>query len=156
MVMKNRIRTWYRCALLVGGSLLLMGCPGPGDRMQFDETASVYSSGDDVCFSIASSDGYRLYDIAINLRGTPPKDKKFIFNPALIISDGRLCISPSFYRFADDGEFIVKYLLVSNTNKDDRVARKIVAGVGMKNKRAYNLQLTDREIARPYGELSPQ
>lgn len=79
-------------ALLTGILTLLTGCPGAGDRIRFDETANVYTVGNDVCFSVSSAKGYRLYDIAINARRTPTKDKKYILNPALIITDGRFCI----------------------------------------------------------------
>lgn len=139
-------------ALLTGILTLLTGCPGAGDRIRFDETANVYTVGNDVCFSVSSAKGYRLYDIAINARRTPTKDKKYILNPALIITDGRFCIPPSFYRFENNGEFLVEYLLVYGTNNDAGEARKVVAAVGMKNKRAYNLPLADTEISRQSGE----
>ena len=54
---------------------ILTGCPGPGDRFRFDETAQVSKKGDNVCVNIDNAQDYQPVDMGINLRGTPSKEK---------------------------------------------------------------------------------
>ncbi len=132
--------------------LMLTGCPGPGDRMRFDETAQVNVVGDKVCFSVTDPLDYRPADIAINPRGTPSKNKAFTFDPDLTVTEGELCIPPSFYRFPDKGQFIVEYVLTSQHHKNE--PRKVVVTFESKNGRIYNVPPNNMEISRPYGEVS--
>jgi hypothetical protein len=62
---------------------ILTGCPGPGDRFRFDETAKVSKKGDNVCVNIDNAQDYQPVDMGINLRGTPSIEKDFNFSPAL-------------------------------------------------------------------------
>jgi len=130
---------------------ILTGCPGPGDRFIPHETTSVSKMGKKICFKIIDAEDYQLFDIGINPRGTPPKEKDFNFSPGLKIVDGKLCIPPSFYHFPDNGRFIVEYMLISK--KDNNTLRKFVVGVGINHGKVYNFTLTDREITRPYGSI---
>lgn len=130
---------------------LLVGCPGQGDQLQLDETTQVELRGDNICFHITSAKDYQPAIISINLRGTPIKEQWFIDKPPLSIISEQLCISPTFYQFADNGKYIVDFVLTSDGifNKP----RKFVVGVGMNHGQVYNLPLTDREILRPYGSI---
>jgi hypothetical protein len=65
--------------------------------------------------------------------------------------DSKLCIPPSIYHFPDNGRFIVEYILISK--KHDDKPCKFVVGVGINHVKVYNLPLTEREIARPYGSI---
>ncbi|HHL2499694.1 TPA: putative T6SS immunity periplasmic lipoprotein [Yersinia enterocolitica] len=76
--------------------LMLTGCPGPGDRGRFDETAQVSQQGDSVCFNVTDAQDYQPADIGIHSRGISSKEKNFNFTPNLTVSDGKLCIPPSF------------------------------------------------------------
>ena len=131
--------------------LILTGCPGPGDRFIPHETASVIKQGENVCFKITDAQDYQPADMGINPRGTPSKEKDYDFSPDLTITDGVLCIPPSFYQFPDKGKFIVEYILISKKHDDE--PRKFVVGVGVNYGQVYNFPLTDREIARPYGSI---
>ncbi|WP_338557317.1 putative T6SS immunity periplasmic lipoprotein [Erwinia sp. E_sp_B04_7] len=61
--------------LLCGCLMMLTGCPGPGDRMVPDETSLATWKGDKVCVEIKDAQDYQPVAIAINLRGTPSKEK---------------------------------------------------------------------------------
>lgn len=132
-------------------SVVLTGCPGPGDRMSLDETAQVSRQGNDVCMSINDARDYQPADMGINLRGTPPKEKKFNFSPGLKIVDGALCIPSSYYYFMDGNKYIVEFVLHSAGNKDE--PRSFVVGIGVNKTQVYNFPLTDKEILRPYGSI---
>ncbi|WP_296407461.1 putative T6SS immunity periplasmic lipoprotein [Pluralibacter sp.] len=130
--------------------VILTGCPGQGDRFIPHESTSVSKQGKNVCFNITDAQDYQPADIGINPRGTPSKEKDFDFSPELTIVDGKLCIPPSFYYFPDNGVFIVEYILISKKHDEPR---KFVVGVGINHGVVYNVPLTDREIARPYGSI---
>ncbi|MFK3662725.1 putative T6SS immunity periplasmic lipoprotein [Scandinavium sp. NPDC088450] len=132
-------------------SVVLTGCPGPGDRMSLDETAQVSRKDNDVCMSINDARDYQPADMGINLRGTPPKEKKFNFSPGLRIVDGALCIPSSYYYFIDGNKYIVEFVLHSASNKNE--PRNYVVGIGVNKTQVYNFPLTDREISRPYGSI---
>lgn len=139
-------------ALLSGICLLILtGCPGPGDRMLPDETASVSKQGENVCLNVPDAQDYQPADIGINPRGTPSKNKNFNFSPGLSVIDGKLCISPSFYRFQDKGQFIIEYILISKKHDDE--PRKFVVTLEINNGRIYNVTPTDMEMNRPYDEM---
>lgn len=113
MVKLNTFRVLWS-ALLSGVCLfMLTGCPEPGNRMRFDETAQVSQQGDNVCFNVTDAQDYQPADIGINSRGIPSKEKNFNFTPDLTVANGKLCIPPSFYRFPDKGHFIIEYVLIS-------------------------------------------
>lgn len=132
-------------------SVVLTGCPGPGDRMSLDETAQVSRQGNDVCMSINDARDYQPADMGINLRGTLPKEKKFNFSPGLKIVDGALCIPPSYHCFMDGNKYIVEFVLHSESNKDE--PRNFAVGIGVNKTQVYNFPLTYREISRPYGSI---
>lgn len=127
----------------------LTACPGPGDRMNFDETAQIRVVGDKVCFLVGNALDYQPADMGINRRGTLAKEKHFVFNPDLKVMDGELCIPPSFYRFPQTGQFLIEYILVSKKSPPRKVvvALEIVAG------RINRVPPNDREISRPYSQL---
>lgn len=136
-------------ALLSGMCLyMLTGCPGPGDRMRFDETALVIQQGDSVCFNVTDAQDYQPADIGINPRGTLSKEKDFNFAPNLSVFDGELCIPPSFYRFPDKGQFLIEYVLASKTHDDE--PRSFVITLEINKGRIYNVTPTERDISLPY------
>jgi hypothetical protein len=131
--------------------LTLTGCPGPGDRFRFEETAQVSRKGDNVCVNIENAQDYQPVGMGINLRGTPSKEKDFNFSPSLKVIDGELCIPPSYFNFENGSKYIVEFVL--HPTLDDKEARSFVIGVGVNNNKIYNFPLTDREFARPYGSI---
>lgn|GEM_PF-392906 len=137
-------------SLLLSGMCLLMltGCPGPGDRGRFDETAQVSQQGDSVCFNVTDAEDYQPADIGINPRGISSKENNFNFTPNLTVSDGKLCIPPSFYRFPRKGQFIIEYVLTSKKHHDE--PRSFVITLEINNYHIYNVTLTEREINLPY------
>jgi hypothetical protein len=130
---------------------LLTGCPGPGDRMRFEETAQVSKKGDSVCVNIYNAQDYQPVDMGINLRGTLSKEKDFNFSPDLRVIEGELCIPPSYFYFENGSKYIVEFVL--HPTVDNKVARSFVVGIGINNNQVYNFPLTDREFARPYGSI---
>lgn len=151
MVIVNHYRKMSFIISLGASSLILTGCPGYGDKMSLDETAQVNRKGDDVCLSINDARDYQPVDMGINLRETPPKEKKFNFSPGLKIVDNNLCIPSSYYHFIDGNKYIVEFILHSANSYDE--PRSFVVGVGVNNNQVYNFPLTDREITRPYGTI---
>lgn len=137
--------------LLISICMMIAGCPGPGDRMVPDETSLASRKEGKVCIEIKDAQDYQPVAIAINLRGTPSKEKKYIFSPNLIVFDGELCIPSTFYDFKNGNKYIVEFILRSNRNDDE--SRGFVVGVGVNNNQVYNFPLTDREFARPSGSI---
>jgi hypothetical protein len=129
---------------------MLTGCPGSGDQIRFDETALVSRMGEDVCFRVSDAQDYKPAIISINPRHTPSREKKFTDNPGLLILNGMLCIPPSFYRFPNEGQFIVEYVLTSVNRESE--PRKVVVTLAISNGRIYNTKPSYQEITRPYGE----
>lgn len=152
MVKVTDFRVLWSALLSCVCLLMLTGCPGPGDRMRFDETALVIQQGDRVCFNVMDAQDYQPAVIGINPRGTPSKDKNYIFGPALTVTDRRLCVPPSFYRFPDKGQFLIEYVLTSKKNDDE--PRSFVVTLEISHGRIYNVPPTGREITRPYSELT--
>lgn len=116
-----------------------------------DETSLATWKGDKVCVEIKDAQDYQPVAIAINLRGTPSKEKKYNFSPDLIVLDGELCIPSSYYEFINGNKYVVEFILHSTRN--DNSSRGFVVGVGVNNNQVYNFPLTDREFARPYGSI---
>ncbi|RYM55432.1 putative T6SS immunity periplasmic lipoprotein [Serratia quinivorans] len=137
-------------SLLLSGMCLMMltGCPGPGDRMVPDETSLATWK---VCIEIKDAQDYQPVAIAINLRGTPSKDKKYNFSPDLIVSYGELCIPSSYYSFVSGNKYIVEFILRST--RSDNESRSFFVGMGINNNQVYSFPLSDREFARPYGSI---
>lgn len=131
--------------------LTLTGCPGSGDRLQPDEEVVVSMVGGNICFEVSGAEDYQPADIAINPRGTPYKEQEVIFDPALRIVNGKLCIPPSFYPFPDKGQYIIESVLTSKKHQNE--PRRIVAGVDVSHGHIGNISLTDMEILRPYSEM---
>ncbi|MDF7680991.1 hypothetical protein PT300_10535 [Enterobacteriaceae bacterium ESL0689] len=135
--------------LLTSISLVaLTGCPGPGDRMRFDETTQVTKQGENVCFYVNNAQDYQLADIGINPRDLPIKEREFDFSPALRVVNGMLCIPPSFYHFPEKGQFIIQYILKSKNPKNE--PRSVVVTAEVSGKYIYNVTPTEMEIALPY------
>lgn len=86
--------------------------------------------------------------MGINPRGIPSKNKNFNFSPDLKVTDGKLCIPPSFYRFPDKGQFIVEYLLTSEKHQGE--PRNFVVTLEVNHGHVYNVTPTEREIFLPY------
>lgn len=145
------VRTLSITLLLSVCLMMLTGCPGPGDRMVPDETSLASWKGGRVCIEIKDAQDYQPVAIAINLRGTPSKEKKYNFSPELIVSDGKLCIPPSYYSFVRGNKYIVEFILRST--RSDNESRSFVVGVGINDNQVYNFPLSDREFARPYGSI---
>jgi hypothetical protein len=126
---------------------MLTGCPGIGDRVDPDEEVIVTKIGDNVCFSVPDAGDYQPVNIAINPRGTLPRNEVITFNPPLHVDNGLLCIPPSFYRFPDKGIRIVSFVLHAERHKNSvrrfSSARSMVAGVEMLNGYIYNIPLID-------------
>lgn len=144
------VRTLSTTLLLSISLIMLAGCPGPGDRMVPDETSLASRKGEKVCIEIKDAQDYQPVAIAINLRGTPSKEKKYNFSPNLIVSDGELCIPSTFYDFINGNKYIVEFILRSSRNDE---SRSFVVGVGVNNNQVYNFPLSGREFARPYGAI---
>jgi hypothetical protein len=65
---------------------------------------------------------------------------------ALKVKDAQLCIPSSFYTFASDGQFIVKYILKSRTQSPP--TRSVVVGVDVSKGEIYVFPLANNEITR--------
>ncbi|MFS7384908.1 putative T6SS immunity periplasmic lipoprotein [Rahnella inusitata] len=141
-------------ALSVASLVILTGCPGSGDRLRPDEEATVTKGEDSLCFGVPNAEDYQPADIAINPRGTPSREEKITFDPALFIAAEKLCVPSAFYAFPDKGQFIVSYVLTSKRHKDE--PRRMVAGLEISQGRFFNIPLTDMEILRPYSEMNKQ
>ncbi|MFO6296725.1 putative T6SS immunity periplasmic lipoprotein [Rahnella selenatireducens] len=148
--MVKQIKTRVLWSAFLSGICLLVltGCPGPGDRMRPDETAQVSQQDDSVCFNVTDAQDYQPADMGINPRGIPSKNKNFNFSPDLKVTDGKLCIPPSFYRFPDKGQFIVEYILTSAKHEGE--PRKFVVTLEVNHGHIYNVTPTEREISLPY------
>lgn len=140
--------------LVIACSFSLTGCPGEGDRIRFDETTKVIAAGDHICFLVPDAQDYQPTLIAINPRGIPSQQQSFSSNPSLVISNGQLCIPPSFYRFPDKGQFIVEYILASRQYTDE--PRSVVVGIGISQGHIYNIPLTNTEINRPLSKINKE
>ncbi|MCE9994311.1 hypothetical protein LZ633_20245 [Enterobacter asburiae] len=119
--------------------------------MMPDETALASRKSGKVCIEIKEAQDYQPVAIAINLRGTPSKEKKYNFSPKLVVSEGELCIPSDFYSFRNGNKYIVEFILRSNRNANE--SRSFVVGIGVNNNQIYNYPLTDREISRPYSSI---
>jgi len=146
MVSINR-QHCYSSLLLLVSLITLTGCPG--DRWRPNEETTVSVTGDNICFFVPDAEDYQPVDIAIYPRGTPSRQQKIIFNPALHVVNGQLCVPPSFYAFPEEGQFIISYVLQTENNK--KHPRRMVSGVEISNGCVFNIPLTDMEIARPDG-----
>ncbi|BBU12301.1 putative T6SS immunity periplasmic lipoprotein [Escherichia coli] len=140
----------YRSALLLCLTLLT-GCPGRGDYYRFDETVTVSTRGDNVCFSVPEPEDYQPVSVSIAPRGTRFRERQITSEPSLRIVNGQLCIPPSFCLFPDKGQFIVRSVLHSECDKD--TPRIMVAGIEIADGCIFDIPLNDMEVVRPYGEL---
>lgn len=136
-----------RGMLLLASLLALTGCPGAGDRLRPDETTSVKRTAtNEVCFAVHNAQDYQPVFISINPRAIPPSKQKYILRPPLTVKDAQLCIPSSFYTFASDGQFIVKYILKSRTQSVP--TRSVVVGVEVSKGEIYAFPLANNEITR--------
>lgn len=144
MVKRMTMYLWPCLSLLV-----LTGCTWGGMKYYPSETANTYASDNSVCFHIADEKDYEPVFIAINLRSTPSKERKFTKNPKLNIVNGQFCIPPSFYDFPVESvePFIIQVVL-SSQNKNNH-PRNFVMGFVMRDKTPYDVPLTKREYDEP-------
>ncbi len=133
--------------LIVSSIFFLSGCPGSGDRLKADETTTVSKIGADICFAVPNTGNYQPSLIAINPRGTEPKNLSVTESPDLTVKNNRLCISPKFHRFPEKGQYIVQYIL--NVPGDRALpARSVVTGIEFSDGGVKNIPLNDSEITR--------
>lgn len=97
---------------------VLTGCPGIGDRFRPPETTTVSATRDAICFQVPNSEDYQPTFIIISPRGTPYRDRNFIAQPDLTVSNGQMCIPFSFYPFPPEGQLIVEYILSSKKKRE--------------------------------------
>lgn len=132
--------------LLAACAFFVTGCPGAGDRLKADETTTVNKIGDNICFYVPNATNYQLSLIAINARGTPPQDLSATDSPDILLKNERLCIPPSFYKFPENGQYIVQYILASF---DDQASqRSVVTGIELSGGDVKTIPLKDSEITR--------
>ena len=117
----------FRVIIIFMISLMLVGCPSVSDRLRPHEATKVTSEHDAICFQVLNSQAYQVGSIFIYLRGTPPKERYFIYRPNLSIDNGEMCIPHNFYSFPREGQFIVEYILTANS--DTLWPRHVVVGV---------------------------
>jgi hypothetical protein len=84
--------------------------------------------------------------LSLLIRAIPPSKQKYILMPPLTVKDAQLCIPSSFYTFASDGQFIVKYILKSRTQSVP--TRSVVVGVDVSKGEIYVFPLANNEITR--------
>lgn len=142
--MKNK--SGINAILLIAAICLLAGCPGAGDRLIPNETATVSKAGEDICFQVSDARNYHASLIAINPRGTPAQTLSVTDAPDLPLRDGKLCIPPGFYRFPDQGQYIVQYILTRPGERE--TPRSVVAGIEFTDGQVKSIPLTDRETTR--------
>lgn len=125
--------------------LTLTGCPWNGIKYYPAETTSVWMKGNVPCFSIPDSKDYQPVFIAINLRSTPSKEKKFIEPPGLRVAGGQLCLPPSYYHFPVTSiePFIIEFVLQSQDESNH--PRSFVTVIEMNNGKAQNVALRSTE-----------
>lgn len=127
---------------------LLSGCPGQGDRLTPSETTSVKRVSNEVCFDVPNPGDYQPSIIIIAPRKTPHKERWYRENPSLKVSNGSLCIPPSFYPFAPDTPYIVEYLLTSSSKTHSGASRHVVVGVEFTSGTVRQLVLDESEISQ--------
>ncbi|MEB2420612.1 putative T6SS immunity periplasmic lipoprotein [Citrobacter sp. R-1.5.2] len=143
---KHSILFFVLCVISI---FILTGCPWGGMKYYPAETANVWMKNHAVCFYVPDSKDYQPVFISINPRGTSSKERQFTEQPKLRITDGQLCISPSFYSFPYTSKkaFIVEIVLRSQDRRHH--PRSFVTGFEMINGRARNVPLTTREFDVP-------
>lgn len=138
--------------LLVFISMLaITGCPERGYQLRFDEEGIITVNKGNVCFPVPDSAYYRVGAISINPRGTPSKDEKIIFDPALNIVNEQLCIPPSFYPFDRDGPYFIRAIFISS--QKSAPPRTIVSALEVEGRHIVSIRPNDREMVRPYSEM---
>lgn len=147
-----KIKWWHSVLFLilaVTSVFTLTGCPWGGMKYYPAETASVWMKNNAVCYYVPDSKDYQPVFISINLRNKSSKERQFTENPNLRITDGQLCISPSFYHFPDTSKapFIVEVVLQSKSKSNH--PRSFVTGFEMINGKARDVSLTTREYHVP-------
>ncbi|ROP48475.1 hypothetical protein EDF81_4772 [Enterobacter sp. BIGb0383] len=150
MVMNvKRITVPLLCVFI--SMLAITGCPEKGYQLRFDEEGVITVNNGNVCFPVPDSAYYRVGAISINPRGTPSKDEKIIFDPALNIVNEHLCIPPTFYQFDRDGSFFIRAILIST--QKSAPPRKIVSALEVEGRHITSIRPDDSEMARPYSEM---
>lgn len=139
-------RTKINALLLITSIFFLTGCPGSGDRLKADETTTVSKVGENICFSVPDAGNYQPSLISINPIGTPPQQLSVKDSPDLTINHGNLCIPPGFYRFPDNGQYIVQYILEEPGKQGSQ--RSVVTGIKFSGGHVANIPLTDSETTR--------
>lgn len=127
---------------------LLAGCPGKGDRLTPSETTNVKRVSQDVCFEVPNPADYQLSIIIIAPRKTLPKERWYREKPSLDVSNGSLCIPPSFYAFANDTPYIVEYALTSSSKANFDASRHVVVSFELTHAGVRQLVLDESEISQ--------
>ncbi|WP_413775879.1 putative T6SS immunity periplasmic lipoprotein [Pectobacterium carotovorum] len=131
--------------LLIATSFLLVGCPGSGDRLEPDERTSVRHAGSDLCFLVSDARDYQPTLIAISIRTAQPQEWTLYENPSIVVTQGELCIPPSFYHFSDDRTYVVRYILQSKKDSDSR--RSVVSAITFSHGSVRSVPLRKDEAA---------
>jgi len=126
--------------------IMLTGCPGDrlDTRYKPNETASVSLSDQGICLQVSDPRNYQPEIITISSRDTPIKERWYKYKPNLAVDNGTLCIPSSFYQFPTKGQFIVNYILTSQTKNTP--PRHVVVGFEISNGHAYGIQLQSNEF----------
>lgn len=131
--------------LLIATSFLLVGCPGSGDRLQPDELTSVRQAENDLCFLVSDDQDYQPTLIAISTRTAQPQEWTLYENPSIVVTQGELCIPPSFYHFLDDRTYVIRYILQSKKHSNSR--RSVVSAIAFTHGSVRNVPLRKDEAA---------
>lgn len=131
--------------LLIATSFLLVGCPGSGDRLQPDELTSVRQAENALCFLVSDAQDYQPTLIAISTRTAQPQEWTLYENPSIVVTQGELCIPPSFYHFLDDRTYVVRYILQSKKHSNSR--RSVVSAIAFTHGSVRNVPLRKDEAA---------
>jgi hypothetical protein len=133
-------------SLLAVSLLTLTGCPWGGMKYYPAETTHVFMKNNSLYFTIPDSKDYQPVFVAVNLRSTPSKERKFIDHPQLRVTDGQLCFPPSYYHFPDTSteSFVIEFVLQSQDENNH--PRSFVTEIEIIRGRAQNVFFTEREL----------
>ncbi|WP_064557834.1 putative T6SS immunity periplasmic lipoprotein [Buttiauxella brennerae] len=145
MVLKNN-QLPYKALLFCICLLTLTGCPGSGDRMLPEEEAKTSMVGTSICFWVPDTEHYRLSDMSISPRGTPPNQREYLFGSDFKIINGKLCVPPERWPLPEKGQFIARYFLTSISPNGP--FRKITTGFEISNGQIKTIRLTSQEVVR--------
>lgn len=136
------------CDLLLFSICLstLTGCPGSGGRISPEEEAKISMVGGNICFWVPNTEHYRLSDLTISPRATPPNQRKYIFGTDFKIIDGKLCVPPERWSLPAKGQYIARYFLTPISS--NKPFRKVTTGFEISNGEIRTISLTNQEVVR--------